>query len=74
MKNIKKNSVIVICFILTLLSCNDLDLNELAEANSSNWFSSVEEFRASVNEGYLIKFRHGSQGHTNYRLQCCHYQ
>lgn len=56
MKNIKKNSVIVICFILTLLSCNDLDLNELAEANSSNWFSSVEEFRASVNEGYLIKY------------------
>jgi len=54
-KNIFKLSIIAI-ILVSSISCNELDLTALDQADSENWFSNKEQFRQSVNDGYRDAF------------------
>ena len=54
MRNIIKRLFVV--GLIASTSCTELDLTQLDAASSGNWYSSYDQFRQSLNEGYREVF------------------
>ncbi len=55
MRNIIKR-LFIVGFITSTVACTELDLTQLDAASSGNWYSTYDQFRQSLNEGYREAF------------------